>query len=52
MTSNTLFGKSLVSVGDLNLEEVNLILDRAQQLKEMPKPNLLNQKIIYYINCN
>lgn len=46
MIKNTLFGKSLVSVGDLTLEEVNLVLDRAKMLKEKPQPALLQKKIL------
>ena len=43
--ANTLYNKSLISINDLSLAELNLILSRAKQLKEKPQLDLLNHKL-------
>jgi len=44
--TNTLYGKSLISIGDLTLTEIHLILKRAQQLKDKPQLDLLKHKLL------
>jgi len=44
--SNSLYGSDIISITDLNLEQISLILKTAEQLKAKPAHNLLQNKII------
>jgi len=45
-TRSNLCGKDLVSIHDLDKEDLIAILERAQQLKAHPKPDLLRGKVL------
>ena len=47
--TNTLFNTDIISIKDLNLDQIQLILQTAAQLKKNPTTNLLANKII--ANC-
>lgn len=44
--SNLLYGQNIISIKDLTLEQINLVLKTAAQLKAKPITNLLQNKII------
>ncbi len=47
--NNTLYGTDIISIADLQLDQINHILKTAAQLKAKPAPDLLQHKII--ANC-
>lgn len=49
MTKNSLYGRDIISVNDLSLDDVTLILDVAEKLKKNPEPEWLQHKLI--ANC-
>lgn len=46
LMTNPLFYQDIISIKDLSLEQINLILKTATQLKQKPANNLLSDKII------
>lgn len=46
MTKNTLYGKSLISIGDLTLAELHSILSRAAELKAKPQCDVMRHKLL------
>lgn len=44
--SNLLFNSDIISINDLSLEQIQLVLDTATQLKKTPAKNLLAGKIV------
>ncbi|SFN25253.1 aspartate carbamoyltransferase [Izhakiella capsodis] len=44
--TNPLYKKHIISINDLNREELELVLDTASRLKSSPQPELLKHKVI------
>ncbi|GLP98131.1 aspartate carbamoyltransferase [Paraferrimonas sedimenticola] len=44
--TNTLFQKDIISISDLSRQELELIVSRAQSIKQQPQPNLLAGKVV------
>lgn len=49
VTANTLYGKDILSINELCMDEIDLILKVAAEIKAKPQASLLNNKII--ANC-
>ncbi|MEM9243360.1 MAG: aspartate carbamoyltransferase [Pseudomonadota bacterium] len=46
MTTNPLFQHPIISSAELSLEEINLILDTAEKIKQQPMPDYLRGKLL------
>lgn len=46
MSQNTLYGRDVISLGDYTLEEITLILDRAEDIKAKARPDYLKHKLL------